>query len=314
MKSKSLQIGRLKTKNNVFVAPLAGFSDFAFRNVCYSLGAGLSFTEMVSAKGILYDNKNTLDLLRTTDAEYIKAAQIFGSDPKIMAEVCKGEALSKFDIIDINMGCPVPKVFNNGEGSALLRDPILCEKIVSACVETGKTVTVKMRLGVSKNEITAVEVAKRVEGAGASLITVHARTREDYYGPNIDYVSVKKVVESVKIPVIFNGSVFSVEDADNALNKTGAAGVMLARGAMTTPWLINELIGGLMPDKKAIIKRHIELESNVYGETFAAIKLRKQMSFYLKNCRGAKALRVRAIAASSVKELYEIIDQAEFDV
>lgn len=314
MKLKSLDIGRLKTKNNVFVAPLAGFSDFAFRNICYSLGAGLAFTEMVSAKGIIYDNKNTLDLLRTTDAEYLKAVQIFGNDPTIMAEVCAGEALNKFDIVDINMGCPVPKVFNNGEGSALLRDPLLCEKIVSACVKTGKTVTVKMRLGVSKGDISAIEIAKRVEGAGASLITVHARTREDYYGPIIDFESAKKVVESVKIPVIFNGSVYSVEDADNALKRTNAAGVMLARGAMTSPWLINELIGGLMPDKKAIIKRHIELESKVYGETFAAIKLRKQMSFYLKNCRGAKALRVRAIASSSVQELYEIIDQAEFDV
>ena len=219
MQLKRLEIGRFSTKNNVFVAPLAGFSDHAFRNVCYSLGAGLAFTEMVSAKGLVYDNKNTLDLLRTTDAEYIKAVQIFGNDPSIMAEACSCEALSAFDIVDINMGCPVPKVFNNGEGSALLKDPALCERIVSACAKTGKTVTVKMRLGVSKNDITSKEIAKRVEGAGAQAITVHARTREDYYGPDIDHDAVREVVESVKIPVIFNGSIFSVCDAENAVIK-----------------------------------------------------------------------------------------------
>ena len=312
MDLKRLEIGRLSTKNNVFVAPLAGFSDFAFRSVCYSLGAGLCYTEMVSAKGIIYDNKNTLDLLRTTDEEYLKAVQIFGNEPSIMAEVCKSEALSRFDIVDINMGCPVPKVFNNGEGSALLSNPVLCEKIVSACAKTGKIVTAKMRLGIKKGELSATEVAKRAEGAGASLITVHARRRDDYYGPNVDMEAAAKVVESVNIPVIFNGSIFSVDDADRAVKETGAAGVMLARGAMTTPWLISELTGQKTPDKKEIIKRHVELESEVYGERFAAIKLRKQMSFYLKNCRGAKAFRVRAINAASVKELYDIIDEVEF--
>ena len=312
MKLKSLDIGRLSIKNNVFVAPLAGFSTAAFRSTCYRLGCGLSFTEMVSAKGIIYDNDNTVDLLKTTDDEYVKAAQIFGNDPEIMARAIESDHLKDFDIVDINMGCPVPKVFCNGEGSALLNDAALCERIVAACVKTGKTITVKMRLGVDGEHIVASEIAKRVEGAGASLITVHARTREDYYGGELKYDEVRKVVESVKIPVIYNGSVFTEDDADRALSLTGADGVMLARGVMVRPWLICELIGRKDYDKKSVIKEHIAAECLRYGETVAAIKLRKQMSFYLKSVKGAKALRIRAFSATTEKELFDIVDAAEF--
>ena len=311
MNLKSLEIGRLSTKNNVFVAPLAGFSDFAFRKVCYDLGAGLSFTEMVSAKGILYDNANTLDLLETTDSEYIKAVQLFGCEPDVLEKACRHECLQKFDIVDINMGCPVPKVFNNGEGSALLQNPKLCGELVSACVKAGKTVTVKMRLGVKKGEYTAGEVAKSVEGAGASLITVHGRTREDYYSGEPDFAAVEKIVKSAKIPVIFNGSVDSVESAEAAMERTGAAGVMIARAALTRPWLIAELLGKNVEDKKEVIKKQLDLEFAKYGD-FAAVKMRKQMSFYLKNCRGAKALRIKAFAASTKKELFEIVDEMTF--
>ena len=311
MKLKSLDIGRLSIKNNLLVAPLAGFSDLAFRKVCYDLGAGLCFTEMVSAKGILYDNAETFELLKTSDSEYVKAVQLFGNDPDILARACVHEKLSPFDIVDINMGCPVPKVFNNGEGSALLNDPVLCEKIVSACVKTGKTVTVKMRLGVSKGEFSAMEVAKRVDGAGASLITVHARRREDYYSGEIDFAAVEKIVGSVNIPVIFNGNVFSDENAVAAMDKTGAAGVMLARAALSEPWLIAEMTGKREVDRKKIIKERVDLEFERFGDR-AAVMLRKQMSFYLKNCRGAKALRIKAFSARTKSDLHEIIDSAQF--
>lgn len=308
---KSLDIGRKTTKNNVFVAPLAGFSDAEFRRVCYDLGAGLCFTEMVSAKGILYDNKNTVDLLETTDSEYIKAVQIFGNDPEIFKTVCSYGHLDKFDVVDINMGCPVPKVFGNGEGSALLLDPPLCGALVSACVSAGKTVTVKMRLGVEKGTFYALEVAKRVEEAGAKLITVHARRRDDYYSGEPDVGAVSKIVSSVSVPVIFNGSVDGVSSADRYLMETGAAGVMLARAALTAPWVVADILGNRDYDKKKIILSHIDGEFDRYGD-YAAIKLRKQMSFYLKNVRGAKSLRIRAFGATNRAELRSIVEDMEF--
>lgn len=309
--SKSLEIGRLTTKNNVFVAPLAGFSDVCARNIYYKLGAGLCFTEMVSAKGLLYDNANTFDLLKTGNSEYIKAAQLFGREPEVLKAACMSEYMSGFDLIDINMGCPVPKVFSNGEGSALLSDPSLCFDIVKACADAGKTVSVKMRLGIEKGSLSAKDVAAAVCDAGASMVTVHARRREDYYigEPDPDaFNAVAEVVKKAGVPVIYNGSVFSVSDADKYMSSTAADGVMLARGALFTPWLIAELTGGAV-DKKKIIKDHIEAEFAEFGE-HAAVKLRKQMSFYLRSARGAKALRVRAFSATTKEELFNIVDAA----
>ena len=252
MKIKSVDIGRLSTKNNIFLAPLAGFTDFSLRSICYDLGAGLCFTEMVSAKGLTYNNQNTKELLLTADNEYIKAVQLFGSEPDILRRACESRDLEKFDIIDINMGCPVPKVFNNGEGSKLLDNIPLAQSIVKECVKSGKTITVKMRLGTQRPNFAALDLAKAVEQAGASMVTVHGRYRDDYYRGEIDYDKIAQIKGALKIPVIANGNLFSVKDAELCLDKTGADGVMLARGALSKPWLFSEIQGIPVENKKEV--------------------------------------------------------------
>ena len=311
MKTESVAIGLLSTVNNVFVAPLAGFSDVAFRSLCYKLGAGLCFTEMVSAKGLFYGGSATEQLLKTADNEYIKAVQIFGDDPDIMRAVAD-RYLGAFDIIDINMGCPVPKVFNNGEGSALLEKPEVAERIVSTLVKGGHTVTVKMRLGVERGKSVAVEFGKRMEQAGASMITLHARYKDQYYSGEPDYAECAALKSAVSVPVIFNGGVFSDDDAVKALTLTGANGVMIARGAINTPWLICELLGKPCPDKKALIKEHISSLCDTFGEKVACVNFRKQMALYLKSVRGGKKLKERAFAATTKSEYSDIIEGAEF--
>jgi len=312
MQLKSLSIGRLSTKNNLFIAPLAGFSDGVFRSMCYELGAGLCFTEMVSAKGLIYNNKATEDLLTTADNEYIKAAQIFGNDPEIMLAAATMPVFDKFDIIDVNFGCPVPKVFGNGEGSALLDNPALAEKIVSGLKKSGKIITVKMRLGVQEGKNVAVEFGKRMAGAGASMITLHARYRSQYYSGEPDYVTCGALKEAVDVPVIFNGGVFTAEGADLAMQKSGADGVMLARGALRSPWVIAEITGGETPDKKLLIKRQLESLSERYGERTAAINFRKQMALYLKSVRGGKRLKEIIFSATTLSEYFDVIEQADF--
>ena len=309
MKLKSLDIGRLSIKNNLFLAPLASFSDFAFRSVCYDLGAGLCFTEMVSAKGLVYNNENTKALLYTTNADYVKACQLFGSEPDILEKACLTDALKDFELIDINMGCPVPKVFNNGEGCKLMENPILAGKLVSAVKKTGKEVSVKMRLGINHDKFLAKDLSEAVEESGAGLISVHARYRDDYYGGMPDYEKVARVVESVKIPVIFNGGIFTKEDADKGINETGAAGVMLARGALMKPWLFSEICGKPVKDKKSVIKRHIDLLLEKYPDKYVAITMRKQMALYLNGLKDAKKYKIRAFNATSAKELKAIINE-----
>lgn len=308
MKLKSLDIGRLTTKNNVFLAPLAGFSDFALRGICYQLGAGLCYTEMVSAKGLIYNNENTKALLYTTDYDYIKAVQLFGFEPDVMQSACECEALKDFDIVDINMGCPVPKVFNNGEGSALLNTPELAGKIINACAKTNKVITVKMRLGVAHGDFQAVKLAKIAEDNGAKLITVHGRYRDDYYSGEADYDKINQVVKAVKIPVIANGGIFTKEDADICMDKTGAQGVMLARGALNRPWLFSEILSKPIKDKKSIIKRHIDLLLTKYPDEYVAINMRKQMALYLAGLKDAKKYKLKAFEAKTTKELKSIIN------
>lgn len=309
MEIKSLSIGRLSTKNNILLAPLAGFTDFAFRQICYEAGAGLCFSEMVSCKGLKYNSENTRSLLKTTDSDYIKAVQLFGSDPEIMAEICKSEDLKKFDIIDINMGCPVPKVFNNGEGCKLMADPVLAGELISAAKESGKEVTVKMRLGIEKGVFLAEKLAVQAEKSGASLITVHGRYRDDYYSGICDFEKIKRVTESVSVPVIANGGIFTKDDADICMEKTGAAGVMLARGALNRPWLFSEISGKTVKDKKSIVKRHIDLLLTEYSDKYVAINMRKQMALYLSGVKDAKKYKIRAFEATTTKELKAIINE-----
>ena len=308
MKIKSVDIGRLSTKNNIFLAPLAGFTDFSLRSICYDLGAGLCFTEMVSAKGLTYNNQNTKELLLTADNEYIKAVQLFGSEPDILRRACESRDLEKFDIIDINMGCPVPKVFNNGEGSKLLDDIPLAQSIVKECVKSGKTITVKMRLGTQRPSFAALDLAKAVEQAGASMVTVHGRYRDDYYRGEIDYDKIAQIKGALKIPVIANGNIFSVKDAELCLDKTGADGVMLARGALSKPWLFSEIQGIPVENKKEVINRHIDLLLTKYSDQRVAVILRKQMALYVLGQRDAKKYKQQAFEATSTKELKQIIN------
>lgn len=308
-----IKIGAVETPNNIFLAPLAGYTNAVFRQMCFDLGAGLTFTEMVSAKGLCYDNEKTKDLLLVTP-EYggIKACQLFGSDPEIMRRAAESEPLAPFDLIDINMGCPMPKIYNNGEGSALMNNPALAAKIIEACKKSGKAVSVKFRIGLEKGKIIAAEFAKVCEGAGADMITVHGRTRDKIYAGEIDFDAIAKAKSAVKIPVIANGGVFSKSDAEKLLSETGADGVAVARGAMYAPWIFAEICGNPQPDKKRLILKQIDDTDKYFGERFACVFMRKMCAFYIKGLTGAAALRTRLFTCATVEELKWIVDTLSF--
>ena len=243
MRLTPITIDNITVKNNVFLAPLAGYTNYPFRRLCKEYGAGLCYTEMVSAKGLKYGSENTEELLYTDEHEGVCAVQIFGSDPDIMRAACEHEKISPFPIVDINMGCPVPKIYKNGEGSALLENPALAEKIVQECVKSGKIVTVKFRIGITDDQLITEDFAKRMEGAGASLITIHGRTKDKIYAGEVNYEEIAAAKKAVKIPVIANGGVFSNEDAERLMDRTGADGVMVARASLFDPQIFCELTG-----------------------------------------------------------------------
>ena len=304
MQLKRIKIGSFETDNNVFLAPLAGFSDFAMRKICSDYGAGLTFTEMVSCKGILYDNENTKILLKKTDGEKISCAQIFGNDPNIMLEAIKRPPLCDFDVIDINFGCPMPKIYQNGEGSALLKNPSLAEKIVAECKKSDKPITCKMRIGLTENSINGVEFATALENGGADMITVHGRTREKIYAGDIHGEEIAKIVSKVKIPVIANGGIFTKEDADKVMTETGADGVMLARGALEKPWLFAEILNNpYSADKKDLIFRHVDLLKTVYDDRTVAVTFRKQLCLYLKGEKNSAELKQKVLTLNSTDEI-----------
>lgn len=304
MQLKRIKIGSFETDNNVFLAPLAGFSDFAMRKICSDYGAGLTFTEMVSCKGILYDNENTKILLKKTDGEKISCAQIFGNDPDIMLEAIKRPPLCDFNVIDINFGCPMPKIYQNGEGSALLKNPSLAEKIVAECKKSGKPITCKMRIGLTENSINGLEFATALENGGADMITVHGRTREKIYAGDIHGEQIAKIVAKVKIPVIANGGIFTKEDADKVMTETGADGVMLARGALEKPWLFAEILNNpYSADKKDLIFRHIDLLKTVYDDRTVAVTFRKQLCLYLKGEKNSAELKQKVLTLNSTDEI-----------
>ena len=274
---KKLRIGRVEIDNNLILAPMAGVTDLPFRLLCKEQGCGLLYTEMVSAKAVWYNNQNTHALLKIEPEERPVALQLFGSEPELMAEVAAGLENGPYDIFDINMGCPVPKIVNNGEGSALMRRPELAAEIVAAMVKrVKKPVTVKFRKGFSEDEGNAVEFAKRLEQAGAAAVAVHGRTRQQYYSGKADWDIIRQVKEAVSIPVIGNGDVVSPETARAMLEETGCDGIMVGRGVRGNPWLfrqIREYLGkGIYeaaPDAaevKRMILRHGELQLKYKGE------------------------------------------------
>ena len=308
---REIKFGGLTAPNNVFLAPLAGYTNAVFRQICFELGAGLTVTEMVSAKGLCYNSEKTEDLLSVTP-EYggIKACQLFGSDPDIMRRAAESEAVAPFDLIDINMGCPMPKIYNNGEGSALMNDIPLAGKIISAVKKSGKAVSVKFRIGLTAEKIIAAEFARACEGAGADLITVHGRTRDKIYAGEVDFKAIAAAKNAVKIPVIANGGVFSKAGAGRLLSETGADGVAVARGAMYAPWIFSEIAGKPVPDKKALILKQIDDTVKYYGERFACVFMRKMAGFYLKGTEGAASLRVRLFECENTEEVKEVIENA----
>lgn len=286
-----LKIGDVTLDNNVILAPMAGVTDLPFRLLCRKMGAGMVCMEMVSAKAIYYHNRNTEELLTIHPEERPASLQLFGSDPEILGEMAARIEERPFDILDFNMGCPVPKVVNNGEGSALMKNPKLVEKLLTALVKAvKKPVTVKIRKGFDDNSINAVEIAKIAESCGISAVAVHGRTRVQYYSGRADWDIIGQVKEAVKIPVIGNGDVDSPEAAKAMLEHTGCDGVMIGRAAQGNPWIFRETVrfledGALIPgpdrgEKKEMVLRHAALLREVKGEYTAVREMRKHLAWY----------------------------------
>ena len=307
MFNTSINVGGFTTRNNVFLAPLAGYTNYPFRLLCKGYGAGLCFTEMVSAKGLKYGSENTKELLYTTPSEGLTAAQIFGSDPDILREACESKDLEAFPIVDINMGCPVPKIYKNGEGSALLENPALAEKIVTQCVKSGKVITVKFRIGIEEGRFIAKEFAKRMEGAGASLLTVHGRTKDKIYSGEPNVQQIAAAVDAVKIPVIANGGVFSKEDGEKLMKETGAAGVMVARAALFDPQIFTEFLGKKRESKRIMFEKQMQETAALFDERFTTVFMRKMAAFYVKGERGAAAYKDRLFAAQTPEEVLSLV-------
>ena len=306
MRLQKIHIGNVTTENNVFLAPLAGYTNYPFRRLIKGYGAGLCYTEMVSAKGLKYGNENTESLLYTDENEGLTAAQIFGNDPDIMRGACENPVLAPFPIIDINMGCPVPKIYKNGEGSALLENPILAEKIVRECVKSGKIITVKCRIGIDNEHIITQEFAKRMEGAGASLITVHGRTKDKVYAGEVNYREIAAAKNAVKIPVIANGGVFSRADAEKLMDETGADGVMVARAALFEPQVFAQITGRAGESKLTMFEKQLVWTKERFDERFVVVFMRKMAAFYVKGMRGAAAYKERLFSAASTAEILQI--------
>jgi nifR3 family TIM-barrel protein len=289
-----MKIGDLTFENNIFLAPMAGVTDISFRGLCKEMGCGLVYTEMVSAKALYYGSENTQTLLRIADEEKPVAVQIFGREPDIMANICEEHLNNRDDIciIDINMGCPAPKIVKNGEGSALMKEPELAYEIVKAIKRISKKpVTVKFRKGFDEQNINAIEFAKGIEQAGADAITIHGRTTKQMYQGIADWEIIKRVKESVLIPVIGNGDVFSSEDAINMKNITNCDGIMIARGSQGNPWIFRQVNSALKGEsiqkvsnreKIEMCIRHYELALKYDGEFKAIREMRKHASWYIK--------------------------------
>ena len=297
---KPIKIGNVKLNNNVFLAPMAGITDRAFRLVCEEFGPGLVCTEMVSGKGLMYDDRKTAELLNIEGEKRPISAQIFGSDVDAMKYAA--EYVSKIaDIVDINMGCPAPKVVKNGDGSKLLLNLDLVEEIVRAVVEASSVpVTVKIRKGWDKDNIVAVEAAKRIEKAGASAIIIHGRTRSEFYSGTADWDIIKQVKQTVKIPVIGNGDIKSAEDVKKMFEETGVDGIMIGRAALGNPWIFKDILESSTnkvpetisnEERLRVILKHLDLEIQDKGEITGIREMRKHISWYIKNTKNASKFR-----------------------
>lgn len=313
-----LKIGNVELDSPVALAPMAGVTDLPFRILCREQGCGLMCTEMVSAKALLYKNRNTKPLLETKPEERPVAVQLFGSDPEIMSEMALMLEEGPYDIIDVNMGCPVPKIVNNGEGSALMKNPKLAGEILSAMTrKLKKPVTVKFRKGFNDESVNAVEFAKMAEQSGAAAVAVHGRTREQFYSGKADWDIIRQVKEAVSIPVIGNGDIFTPQDAGRMMEETGCDGVMVARGAKGNPWIFRRIdhylkTGEVLPkpkpeEVKQMILRHAALLAEFKGEYTAMREMRKHVSWYTAGYPHSAALRNDINLVETMEELQELV-------
>ena len=313
-----MQIGNVTIPNNLILAPMAGVTDLPFRLLCKEKGAGLVCTEMVSAKAISFHNKNTEALMRTEPGERPVSLQLFGSDPCIISEMAAYIEDRPFDILDINMGCPVPKVAGNGEGSALMKNPGLVEQIVSRTVRaTKKPVTIKIRKGFDAEHVNAVEIARIAEASGAAAVAVHARTRDQYYAGRADWDIIRRVKEAVSIPVIGNGDVNSPESARQMLEETGCDGVMIGRAARGNPWIFRRILTFMetgedpgKPDRKQVaemILRHAQMLLAYKGEYTGMREMRKHIAWYTAGFPNSAKLRAKTNEISTMEELRELL-------
>lgn len=316
----SLKIGNVLLENNLILAPMAGVTDLPFRLLCKEQGAGLICTEMVSAKAIYFKNKNTESLMEIDERERPVSLQLFGSEPDLMAEIAKQIEPRNFDILDINMGCPVPKVVNNGEGSALMKNPKLVHEIVSKVSKAiQKPVTVKIRKGFTEDSVNAVEIAKILEDAGAAAVAVHGRTREQYYSGQADWEIIRKVKEAVSIPVIGNGDVDSPQKAEALVKETGCDGIMIGRAVQGNSWLFSRILhyqqtGELLPgpgmeEIKEMILRHAKMQLEYKGNYTGMREMRKHVAWYTTGMPHSASVRRMVNEVESYEQLEELVSR-----
>lgn len=318
----NLNIGGVPLKSHAVLAPMAGVSDRAYRELCVRFGAAYCVSEMVSSKALSFNSKKSEELMEISDLERPCGIQIFGDDPKCMADAAKHALENKPDIIDINMGCPAPKISSNGSGSALMKNPRLCGEIVKAVTDvTDIPVTVKIRKGWDDDSVNAVEVAKICESAGAAAITVHGRTRQQYYKPPVDYDIIKAVRESVSVPVIANGDIDSAERAKEVMDITGCDLVMIGRATLGNPWIFSQINAYLenpnvkihtpdLEERLGVMIEHIGKMVEYKGEHMAMLQARKLVVGYFKGMKGAAALRNEAGKIKTLDDLYELRQKA----